>query len=164
MSMNTFNKISFVTIVIFFGCSESTNSSGGSFLNGTWKEEYQWHSASIYIYPADSNMTKRSILTFFGNSFTLKIVPPHRYVNPENKSIVTSFSDSMYIGTYRVIDSTITFYITNPFEDSMGFYCRIQNDTLFIRQASIYNGNYRIYPILWGAASNKFSGAFSIVH
>ncbi len=164
ISMNTIIKICFFSLVGVLGCSESTNSSGGTLLNGTWQEEFVWGSNSIYIYPADSVMTKKSILSFLGNSFTLKIIPPHRYVNPDNKTHVTSMSDSIYSGSYQIIDSKISFYTKTPFEGSMEFYYQLQNDTIYIWQDSTTYGGSRIYPILWAAGSNKYSGTFSKVY
>jgi hypothetical protein len=160
--MRKTDNILIIIVLLLSGCDNTTSTSFATFLGGNWKEEFEWHSRSLDIYPPDSVMMKYSEISFFGNTFTVKIYPRHRIQDLKDKTI--SYSSAIpYSGNYSIRDSIITFnIITDKYTSSNEFYYHIKGDSLYISQAPLFPGqaNYRVYPLLWEATSEKHSGVF----
>jgi hypothetical protein len=146
------------------GCKQSTSPTYGQSILGIWQEEFTWHSPFPNVIAEDTTMIKKSIITFYEKSFTLKITPPHRmFVTIDSTKYIVN-SDTVYNGTFDIIGDTLRlFYDIDIYHHSVYLRYYFQNDNLHLEQVPIIilgRPAYILTNIPWASSSNKHSGVF----
>lgn len=167
-----------VCLLIISSCKQSSDPvQSFTTLSGKWEETFFWQdypAGCLSIGDEDGNcgFTRTSIIEFFERDFRLTVLPSRRKLVIENDSIfVTNADDTLYTGSYIVIDNQIIFDAENKVSlDTVDY--QIEGGSLFLGIPSrlVSTGSDSmdfavtgLSSFIWSNSISKQHGVFTII-